>query len=218
MSAIDSNAPVMARSASGISQALRALPAENNPPAGLFVRPIANAEELGEVYRMTHDAYVEMGFIDPRPGGRLVHYPHLDAAPETTVLVAVEAGRIVGTNSLTFDGPVGLHVDEDFKAQADALRATGRKLASSYRINTLHECRQRSDIVKALIRETVRAALAGGVETCLFIFHKRHERIYRKLLNMTTLAERPEIACVRNFPAVLMRCDFEDLPGWCRAG
>lgn len=218
MSAIETNAPVTVKPASGISQALRALPKEQSGPSSLHVRPIANAEELDQVYRMTHDAYVEMGFIDPRPDGRLVHYPHLDALLETIVLVATEGGRIVGTNSLTFDGPAGLHVDEDFKAEADLVRATGRKLASSYRINTLLECRQRSDIVKALIRETVRVALANGIETCLFIFHKRHERIYRKLLNMTTAAERPEIACVRNFPAVFMRCDFEDLPAWCRAG
>lgn len=169
-------------------------------------------EEMNAVYRMTHDAYVEMGFIAPRPGGKLVHYPHLDFISETTVLLARLDGAIVGTNSLTLDGPAGLHVDEDFKPEADAIRAEGRALAASYRINTCTEVRHRNAIVMGLIRETVRLALSRGVETCLFIFHKRHERVYRRLLNMKTVAERPEIACVQNFPAVFMRCDFEALP------
>lgn len=169
-------------------------------------------EEMDAVYRMTHDAYVEMGFIRPHPGGKLIHYPHLDRIPETTVLLARLDGSIVGTNSLTLDGPAGLHVDEDFKTEADRIRAEGRALAASYRINTCPEVRQRNAIVMGLIRETVRIALARGVETCLFIFHKRHERIYQRLLNMKTVAERPEIACVENFPAVFMRCDFEELP------
>lgn len=188
---------------------------ETSPPddaPSVEISVARTPEEMEAVYRMTHDAYVEMGFIRPRPGGKLVHYPHLDFIPETTVLLARLDGRIVGTNSLTLDGPVGLHVDEDFKAETDRIRAEGRALAASYRINTCPEVRLRNAIVLGLIRETVRRALACGVETCLFIFHKRHERVYRRLLNMRTVAERPEIACVEHFPAVFMRCDFEALP------
>lgn len=212
---------VSAKPGSGLSQALRAICCDSEPtfhpqPSdALEIRPIKNHLEMEEVYRMTHDAYVDMGFIEPHADGRLVHYPHLDTLPETTVLVALVGGRIVGTNSLTLDGPVGLHVDEDFKAETDAVRATGRFLSSSYRINTLREFRHRRDIVMGLIRETVYIAINSGVKTCLFIFHKRHESIYRRLLNMKTVAELSEIRCVNNFPAVFMRCDFEDLPSWC---
>lgn len=181
----------------------------------IAIRPIQNSVELDAVYRMTHNAYVDMGFIDPKPDARLIHYPHLDALSETTILVATMNGEIVGTNSLTFDNPTGLHVDEDFKGETDCIRGEGRVLAASFRINTCKEVRQRNAIVMGLIGETVRLALSRGVETCLFIFHKRHERIYQRLLNMRTVAEKPEIACVRNFPAVFMRCDFEDLPDWC---
>jgi hypothetical protein len=163
---------------------------------------------------MTHDAYVDMGFIQPRPDKRLIHYPHLDNIPETTIIIAEMDGEIIGTNSLTLDNPHGLHVDEDFHAETDLIRAEGRRLAASYRINTRKGVRNQFGIVKGLIRETLRVGLLEGVTTCLFIFNKRHERIYKRLLNMTTIAELPEIECVNNFPAVLMRLDFESLPSW----
>jgi len=210
------------RPGTGISQTLKAMsldeaaPRPPDPGSAVEIRPIHNAQELETVYRMTHDAYVDMGFVEPRADGRLVHYPHLDALLETTVLVALIDGRIVGTNSLTIDGPGGLHVDEDFKPAADAIRAAGIRLASSYRINTLKEFRHRRDVVMGLIRETARILIEAGSETSLYIFHKRHEGIYRRLLNMETIAELQEIHCVNNFPAVLMRCDHVKLPAWCQ--
>ena len=176
------------------------------------IRAVQGPEELKAVYRMTHDAYVDMGFIRPRDDGMLIHYPHLDRINETTVLLALLDGRIVGTNSLTLDGPIGLHVDEDFGLETNHIRADGRTLAACYRMNTLPEVRLHNAIVMSLIRETVWRALESDVQTCLFIFHKRHERVYQRLLNMKTVAERSEIACVENFPAVFMRCDLETLP------
>lgn len=201
-----------------ITVALRevhATPEFSSASPRLEIRPIRDAAELDCVYRMTHDAYVDMGFIEPRPGGRLVHYPHLDAAPETTILVALLDGVIVGTNSVTLDGPAGLHVDEDFKAVTDQIRAEGRRIAAGWRINTRRDVRDQANIVRGLIGEAMRLLVNTGIRTCLFIFNKRHERIYQRLLGMTTIAELPEIRCVNNFPAVLMRCDFEHLPKWC---
>lgn len=188
----------------------------DGPDAPLVVRPIQGPAELETVYRMTHDAYVDMGFIEPRPGGKLIHYPHLDAAPGTSILVAVKDGQIVGTNSIAVDGPAGLHTDEDFPEETDRVRREGTAIASSYRINTLKEVRNGKAIVMSLIRETAFILQDRHIATCLFIFHKRHERIYRRLLGMALIAERPEIACVSHFPAVLMRCEMALLPDWCR--
>lgn len=201
-----------------ITHALREISPEATSAAAssrLEIRPIRSTAELDCVYRMTHDAYVDMGFIQPQPDGRLVHYPQLDVARETTILIAILDGVIVGTNSFTLDGPSGLHVDEDFKQETDRVRAEGRPLASGWRINTRRNVRDQANIVKSLIGETLRRQTALGVRTCLFIFNKRHERIYQRLLCMKTIAELPEIECVHNFPAVLMRCDFEHLPKWC---
>src|SRR5947209_3989524 len=107
-----------ARRVSNISQALRAIAiqpddAENEgqPSAGsatgsgILVRPIEGEAELDAVYRLTYDSFLERGYCAPRPDRRLIHYPHLDRLPETMICVAISEGQIVGTVSVTLDGP-----------------------------------------------------------------------------------------------------------------
>ncbi|MFH1023161.1 MAG: hypothetical protein V1809_07205 [Planctomycetota bacterium] len=210
------------RVSSNVSQALRAVSADVGRGVSLsespdvVVRPIENDDELDEVYRITHDAYVERGYCAPQSDGRLIHYPRHDGIPETTVLIAERNDRIVGTNSLTLDGPNGLPVDEDFGRDCERIRATGRRLAASWRIATRKDCREERNIAMGLIRETLRLCLLKGVETCLFTFNPRHERIYQRLLNMRTVARSEGTAGLSNAPAVFMRCDEETLPAWCR--
>ncbi|MFH1023183.1 MAG: radical SAM protein [Planctomycetota bacterium] len=210
-----------ARRSSNISQALRAVTDSvirgfiPNVPDQVVIRPVQNKEEMDEVYRLTHDAYLERGYCAPQPGGRLVHYPQLDRIPETTVLVALVDGAIVGTNSLTLDGPSGVNADMDFKRECDAIRREGRKVASSWRLATRSFCHDERNVVMSLIRETVIRALEMDVRTCVFILNPRHERVYQRLLNMKTVARSGGTAGLQNAPAVFMRCDVETLPAWC---
>jgi len=179
---------------------------------GFIIKKAENAGEMEGVHRLTHDTYFEQEYIDRQPGGKLIHYPHLENIPETTVLIAVSEGRIIGTNSLTLDGPAGLHVDKDFKEQCDRIRLEGRSLAASWRIATRSGCRSERKVVLGLIQKTVDEAVACGIETMVFTFNPRHERIYRRLLNMRTVARSEGSAGLNNAPAVFMRLDREDLP------
>lgn len=199
---------------SNISQALRKIDSVDAipEPHAIEVRPIGSDAELDEVYRLTHDAYAERGYCQPTADGRLIHYPHLDGIPETTVLVAIVDGKIMGTNSWTLDGPRGLHVDSDFKTECDAIRKEGRRLASSWRIATRSCCRQEQRVVMSLIQRTVSDCLDAGVETSVFTFNPRHEAIYRRMLNMTTVARRDDIHGLCNAPAVFMRLNLESIP------
>ena len=207
------------RRPSAISQSLRAIVRDDlhglrpdDGSAGLTIRPVQNAMEMDQVYRLTHDAYVWRGYNQPQPDGRLVHYPHLDNIPETTVLIAVEHGRILGTNSITLDGPRGLSVDGDFKFDCDGIRKERRPLAASWRIATREDLRGETRVVMGLIQETVRWGISAGVLTCMFTFNPRHERIYKKLLNLETVARCEETKGLKNAPAVLMRLDLENCP------
>ncbi|MFH1022279.1 MAG: hypothetical protein V1809_02710 [Planctomycetota bacterium] len=184
-------------------------------PEVIVIRPVRNDREMDDVCRLTHDAYVERGYCVPQPTGRLIHHPRHDGIPETTVLIAERNRSIVGTNSLTLDGPKGLPVDTDFGTECDAIRATGRRLASSWRIATRKDCRDEQKIVMGLIRETLRLGTLYGVQTCVFTFNPRHERIYERLLNMKTVARNEGTAGLENAPAVFMRLDVETLPEWC---
>lgn len=179
---------------------------------GLVIRPLADDCELDDVYRLTYDVYRCAGYCPPAYGMRLLHYSHLDRIPQTVVFGAFAEGGLVGTNTLTRDGPRGLHVDHDFRAEADAVRREGRLLGASWRIVTRPEVRSARQIVLELIRATAHAMIRGGIETLLFTFHPKHERIYQRLLSMTTLARRDAIGALANAPAVLMRVDWEDLP------
>ncbi|MFH1023802.1 MAG: hypothetical protein V1809_10505 [Planctomycetota bacterium] len=205
---------------SNISQTLRAISFDVTRGAfysevpNVVIRPIESDGELDEVYRITHDAYVERGYCRPRPAGRLVHYPHLDGISETTVFVAVVEGTIVGTNSLTVDGPAGLQVDEDFKTECDEIRKEGRMLAASWRLATRNAYRDERNVIMGLIKETVMCAVDMGVLTCVFTFNPRHERVYQRLLNMKTVVRSEGTAGLDNAPAVFMRCDVENLPEW----
>lgn len=179
---------------------------------GLRVR-VATSDEMDAVYRLTHDEYVRMGYCSPQPGGRLIHYPHLDNIPETTVLVAEDESGIVGTNTATLDGPSGLHVDCDaaFAKSVEVVRdeclRSGRNLGCAWRIVTRKQCRKRLDVVFALIGETLLLFNRYLVHVSLYSFNPHHERIYSRLLGMETLA-RGECDVLGGAPAVLMRGDY----------
>lgn len=173
-----------------------------DPP--LTIRPAWTADDLDAVYRLTHDAYVALGYIAPQPAGRLRHYADIDAAPENVVLVGDEGGTIVGTVSVTVDGPARLHVDHDFRAACDAVRAEGAPVAASWRIVTAPDHRASSALVLELIRAVIDVVRRFGVDTVLMSFAPHHERAYSRLLGMTTLA-RTEGTADLSTPAVLMR-------------
>jgi len=223
---MDDSATVVSPPATGtrgtaISRALQALDCEELSRAhdpSLVICPLRHTWDLEEVYRITHDAYVERGYCPVQPGGRFVHFPHLDGIPETTVLVAVQDGVVVGTNSLTLDGPRGLHVDADFKFECDAIRREGRRLAASWRIATRSALRGETRVVMALIQATVDLLRDEQVETGVFTFNPRHERFYSRLLNMRTVSRSTgSVSCLQNAPAVLMRLTVADLPDrWCK--
>ena len=174
----------------------------------MIIRRIQTTEELERVYRLTHDVYVKSGYCKSKKNGRLVHYPHLDNIPETTVFIAIKNGKIVGTNSITLDGPKGLHVDEDFLNDVNKVRAEGRRLVASWRIVT--DCKGIKPVIELISKTTDYALNELKAETALFTFHPKHERFYKKFLNMRTIARN---GCMKldNAPAVLMRVDKETI-------
>ena len=175
----------------------------------MVVRRIQTTQELHDVWRLTHDVYVKAGYCKRRETGWLIHYPRLDNIIETAVFIAIENGRIIGTNSITLDGPKGLHVDDDFPKEVNKIRKEGRRLVASWRIVT--DCKGIMPVVR-LIKKTLAFGLNElWAETALFTFNPEHENFYKKYLNMTTIAKRDCIGKLHNAPAVLMRADKETI-------
>ena len=179
----------------------------------MFAR-IATIEDMYQVYKLTHDMYVVEGYIKPQPSGILQHYKHLDYIPETTVLVIDDNGNIIGTNSLTFDGPNKLHVDEDFPEEVEKVRQeckiTGKNLVASWRIITHLQTRNSLHIIIELINATMEIGIKNHAHVWLFSFNPKHERIYKRLLDLTTIATINNYTTV-SAPGVLMRGESEKM-------
>src|ERR1035437_9603914 len=85
-------------------------------------------------------------------------------------------GEIVASHSATIDGPLGIPLDKDFKAECGAMRNSGRKIGAAWRIVTKESLRNYTrPIVMALFRESLTFGMRHGVNTFLTIVNPRHE-------------------------------------------
>jgi hypothetical protein len=139
----------------------------------------------------------------------------LDNIPETVVFVVEDDdGEIIGTNSLTMDGPNKLHVDEDFPKDVSKFRKCsrrmGRNLFASWRIATSPKARSTMKVVMELIRITMEEGCKRHAHEMLFSFNPKHEKIYAKLLGLKTVA-RGECDAVNSAPGVLMYVDCRSM-------
>jgi len=166
---------------------------------------------MERVYRLTHDCYVSKGYALAQPDGMLVHYADFDFIEETSVFVAMEHGKVLGSISITMDGPKGLTVDKDFKGMCDELRHEGRRLAAVWRLVVHHSNQASRRVVMALIKAVSTEAVSHGYDSCLFVVNPRHSFIYQRLLSMKAIAEKGNTDGLANAPAVLLRGDRETL-------
>ena len=177
------------------------------------VRAINSLQELSEVYRLTHECYVKNEYAAPHSSGMLIHYPYFDHHSSTSILIARLHGKIVGSVSVTIDGPGGLTVDEDFKDVCDQSRVQGRQTAAVWRLVVDEEHRGQREIVIAMIREVIRLLRKHNVQDCFFAVNPRHVAVYQKMLNMEIVAEKPATHGLSNAPAILLRGDPFSVPG-----
>jgi|JI10StandDraft_1071094.scaffolds.fasta_scaffold16901_1 hypothetical protein len=170
----------------------------------IVIRPIFGDAELDHVHRLTHDAYVARGLTARQANGRLRYFAGVEAVPENMVLVATCEDAIVGTVSVTLDGPGGLSVDLDFKAACDAIRAEGPTIGCVWRIVTDPGLRTGVAVVLELIRSAAFVLDRFGVDTALIQLAPRHERVYQRLLGFLPVARTAALVELAS-PAVLMR-------------
>lgn len=176
------------------------------------IRPIASSRDLFDVYRITHDAYVLKGYCLPKPDGMLNPFPEFDHLRETSILVAVIGEEIVGSVSITLDGPRGFPTDKDFHAESQLIRQEGRHLAAAWRLVIKESCHFRQKVLTALLAEIARRLMTEQIHTCFFSVHPSYVKTCKHIMNMKTVAGSRTTIDLTHVPAVLMRCDVEDLP------
>ena len=176
------------------------------------IHKLTDYSRLDEIHRLTHDTLVETGDITPQPDGKIILYPHLDHSEQTTILVAERSGIIIGTISMSIDGPDGLHTDSIFKNETDRIRReVTNGLASSWRIATSHEYRSHRGLVLDLIKHTFLARFELNVKVGLFVFNERHVPIYQRLLGAEIVSCKPASLDGKTFVnTALMRVNLSE--------
>jgi len=176
------------------------------------IQKLTDFKRLPEIGQLIHDTFIESGLISVKCKTAVDLYPHLNFIKETTILTAELNGKIIGTNSMTLDGPEGLHTDYYFKEETDFIRKNENTvLGSSWRIATSQKYRNHIRLFLDLIQRSFYIAKEKKIERCLFVFEKKHEEFYKKLLDAETIAQRNYNKYpYNNISFVLMKTDTEN--------
>lgn len=163
---------------------------------------------LDAAFRLVHDQYVRRKYLDPHPTGwRLsVH----NALPGTRVFVARAADRVVGTVTLIEDSPLGLPMDEIYRAELAPLRRHGRRLAEVSGLALDAQGRPgRLPVVMHLMRTLViyAAALTELDDLCIAV-NPRHVEFYERLLHFERVGPLRAFGKVNGAPAYALRLDL----------
>lgn len=174
------------------------------------IRTIDAVDGLAAIHALTYREYLKAGYTGPNADRLLAHYAELDGIDETTVFGAYVGGELAGTNTITRDGPMGLHVDRDFPDEVSAIRRRCRRrglnLGASWRLVTDGAGRRHFRVVLSLIGTTIREGCRSALHVTLYSMHPRHVRFYRRFLGLEKIAEGVCRAAGGN-PAVLMLGD-----------
>ena len=90
---------------------------------GVRVEVAVEEDDHRGAFRVVHDSYVALGYIERQPS-RMWLQPH-HCTGRSTVLVARRAGRIVGTATVFVDGGAGLPVEGSYPTDARRCREEG---------------------------------------------------------------------------------------------
>jgi len=127
--------------------------------------------------------------------------------PRTVTLVVARADEPVGTLSVGFDSARGLLCDELFKAEVDAVRASGRRVCEFTKLALDIDGDSQQVLASLFHMAYLHAHRLRGCHDVLIEVNPRHVAYYRRMLDFRVVgAER---VCPRvNAPAVLMALDL----------
>ncbi len=102
------------------------------------VRIARTTAEYQDAFRLLHVAYVFQGIESIGDHEMRITPQHV--LPESTVFVAYEGKKIVGTMTVTLDSPSGLPLDKDYPEHLAALRQKGARLVEFGSLAVVQRC------------------------------------------------------------------------------
>ncbi len=127
--------------------------------------------------------------------------------PTRITLVATEHDATIGTITIGFDSPAGLHVDDPFAAETRALRAAGRKMCEFTTLAMDSVVRSKRVLASLFHVAYIFAHRMMGFDSLLIEVNPRHVRYYERMLGFKAVGlQRMNLRV--NAPAVLLCLDF----------
>ena len=167
-------------------------------------------KRLKEVHELAYSSYFKNEENNKPADINL--FPILDTSKNTKTIVVEIEDKIIGTNSLTIDGEFGLPSDKYFKEETDAIRKnTSGNVGNSWKIATSQDYKSNVMLLFDIIQKTSELAVEMKIDTCLYIFPKKHENIYKKMINAEKIAEKKcNIGDVKDVHLVLMKTETKN--------
>jgi len=139
-------------------------------------------------------------------------FPSFDESENTKTIIVEYNNNLVGTNSITVDGELGLPSDKYFKRETNLIRKkTEGKVGNSWKIAISEDHRKNIGVLFDLIQKTAELAVEMDIQTCLYIFPKKHENVYKKFIKAETIAEKKcDIGDKKDVHLVLMKTETKE--------
>lgn len=127
--------------------------------------------------------------------------------PTRVTLMASEHEATIGTITVGFDSPAGLHVDDLFLAETTALREAGSHVCEFTKLAIDSVVRSKRVLACLFHTAYIYAHRLMGFDKLLIEVNPRHVRYYERMLGFRVIAEERLNKRV-NAPAVLLCLDF----------
>ncbi|MEE4235212.1 MAG: hypothetical protein V2I51_00680 [Anderseniella sp.] len=133
---------------------------------------------------------------------------NLNRDPNRITLVAHQENQVAGTITLGLDSDKGLVVDELYKAEIDALRARGRKIAELTKLAVDENAASKSVLAALFHIAFIYAFHIHKFTDFVIEVNPRHVLFYKRMLGFNLIGE--ERMCPRvGAPAVLLHLDLD---------
>ncbi len=174
-----------------------------------FVFKVATErEEWEQAYKLTYDAYVKKGFIDPDSSG--LHFCLQHAHPLTSIIVGKLDGEVVITMSLFPDSELGLPMDSLYQKELDKLRKRGRFLAEVGAFASSPKVRTGLQQLPMMMNNMI-LRYAGphlGIDDLVITVNPAHELVYKYIILFDRLSRNKPYEKVNGHVAVPMQLDL----------
>jgi hypothetical protein len=148
--------------------------------------------------------------VEKRYSGRGYTIPHLSQDPQLSTFIAYDEGVLVGTVGVRLDSEKGLSADELYRAELDALRATGAKICEFTRLAVDKTAASKPVLAGLFHTAYLYSSVIRGFTHAVIEVNPRHVAFYGRALKFEPIGEERMNKRV-HAPAVLLSTPFSTI-------